>query len=148
LVFLSVTSANAQTVLKPETEYNSGYKSSDGGNPVDREEEIMSYLEKYGNTREEDLVAYLLHSFNCSSGKTKKILHRMVTKGQIHRLVHDKLNPPKVYITLEMQMRAEALKNTAEAGTSVEPRSEAQRILEEAAMIAKKRMQDEAEKGS
>jgi hypothetical protein len=45
-------------------------------------------------------------------------------------------------------MRAEALKNTAEAGTSVEPRSEAQRILEEAAMIAKKRMQDEAEKGS
>ena len=113
---------------------------------MDREEEIMSYLEEYGNTREEDLVAYLLHSFKCSSGKTKKILHRMVTKGQICRLVHDKLDPPKVYITLEM--RAEALKNTAEAGTSVEPRSEAQSILEEAAMIATKRMQDGAEKGS
>jgi hypothetical protein len=115
---------------------------------VDREEEIMSYLKEYGNTLEEDLVDYLLHSFNCSSGKTKKILHRMVAKGQIYRLVHDKLDPPKVYITLEMQIRAKALKNTAEAGTSVESRSEAQRILEEAAEIATKRMQDGVEKGS
>jgi hypothetical protein len=115
---------------------------------MDWEKEIMSYLEEYGNTREEDLRDYLLNNFNCSSGKTKKILHRMVSKGQIYRLVHDKLDPPKVYITLEMQIRAEAFKNTAEAGTSVESRSEAQRILEEAAMIATKRMQDGAGKGS
>ena len=109
---------------------------------MDREKEIISYLEEYGNTREEDLVDYLVHNYNCSSGKAKKILHRMVKNGQIYRLVHDKLDLPKVYITLEVQILQEILNDTTEAKTSGSSRSEAQKILEEAVVIAKKRIQD------
>ncbi len=109
---------------------------------MDLEKEAISYLGEYGNTREEDLVDYLVHSFHCSSGKTKKILHRMVINGQIYRLVHDKLDPPRVYITFEVQIRPEALNDTVDTRTSFASRSEVQEILKEAAMIAEKRMQD------
>lgn len=90
----------------------------------------------------------------CFTGSTahqarqRKFFIGWLQKVKSIALFMNKLDPPKVYITLEMQIRAEALKNTAEAGTCVESRSEAQRILEEAAMIATKRMQDGAEKGS
>ena len=109
---------------------------------MDLEKETISYLGKYGNTREEDLVDYLVHNLHCSSGKTKKVLHRMVINGQIHRLVHEKLGPPRVYITLEVQIRPEALNDTVDTRTSFASRSEVQEILREAAMLAEKRMQD------
>lgn len=109
---------------------------------MDWEKEIISYLEEYGNTREEDLVDYLAHGFNCSPGKAKKILHHMIVKGQIYRLIHERLDPPRVYVTLELQIRSEGLKDAVGTMTPAACRSEAQRILEEAAMIAEKRKQD------
>jgi len=39
---------------------------------MDLEKETISYLGKYGNTREEDLVDYLVHNLHCSSGKTRR----------------------------------------------------------------------------
>jgi len=34
------------------------------------------------------------------SKDVKKTLHRMAIKGKIHRIVHNKLKPPEVYISL------------------------------------------------
>ena len=66
----------------------------------------------------------------------------MVINGQIYRLVHEKLGPPRLYITLEVQIRPEALNDTVDTRTSFASRSEVQEILREAAMIAEKRMPD------
>ena len=106
----------------------------------------MSYLEEYGNTREEDLADYLLQNFNCSPGKAKKMLHHLIAKGQIFRLVHDRLSIPRVYFTLETRIRLEELEDKVEARTSAESKTEAERILEEAAVIAEKRIQDKSGK--
>jgi len=106
----------------------------------------VSYLEEYGNTREEDLADYLLQNFNCSPGKAKKMLHHLIAKGQIFRLVHDRLSIPRVYITLETRIRLEELEDKVEARTSAESKTEAEKILEEAAVIAEKRIQDKSGK--
>jgi len=66
----------------------------------------------------------------------------MVMNGQIYRLVHEKLGPPRLYITLEVQIRPEALNDTVDTRTSFASRSEVQEILKEVAVIAEKRMPD------
>lgn len=109
---------------------------------MDLEEELVSYLEMYGNTRESDLLTYGVQNFHFSSDRMKKIVNRMAIKGKIHRLVHNKLNPPEVYVALEERSYPELLKNIVEMKIPEGSRSEVLKILEEAAAIAKKRMND------
>ena len=95
------------------------------------ERKILSYLETYGNTRETDLTNYAVQNFHKPPEKVKKVIDRLAIKGKVHRVVHNKLKPPEVYITLEEPLPPE---------TAVERElvnDEVGKILQEAASLAK-----------
>ncbi len=100
------------------------------------ERKIVSYLETYGNTKENDLVSYGAQHLGLSPEKMKKILDRMAIKDRIHRIVHDKLKPAEVYVTLEEPLPPEA---RIEGQVS---HNEVERILEEAAFLARQATRD------
>jgi hypothetical protein len=97
---------------------------------VSIERQIVSYLMKYGNTRETDLISYGAQNFVRPPEKMKKIIDRMAVKGKIYRIVHNKLNPPEVYISLEESLPIQPMIEDQIAN------DEARRILEEAASVA------------
>jgi len=94
------------------------------------ERQIVSYLMKYGNTREIDLVNYGVQNFLQPPEEMKKIIDRMAVKDKIHRIVHNKLKPPEVYICLEESLPIHTMIEGQIAN------DEARRILEEAASVA------------
>ena len=96
------------------------------------ERKIVSYLESFGNTRENDLINYGVQNLGQSPDKIKKIIDRLAVKGKLHRIVHNKLKPPEVYITLEEPLPPEATMEREAANEEVA------RILEEAAVLADK----------
>jgi len=101
------------------------------------EKKIISYLYEYGNTRESDLINYGVKKFNYSSEEMKKVIKRMVIKGKIHYIVHSKLEPPEVYISLKELLPPEIAKTLIEAFIQMKAREEdVQKILDEAASIA------------
>jgi len=106
------------------------------------EKKIISYLAKYGNTRESDLINYGRGEFNFSSETMKKAIDRMAVKGKIHRIVHNKLRPPEVYISLQEPLPPETLRNIIEIDISEAATEDARKILEEAAAVAEKRMKE------
>ncbi len=106
------------------------------------ENDVVSYLVKYGNTKEFDIVNYGIRKFNCSSNDMKKIIDRMVVKGKIHRIVHNKLKPPEVYLSLNEPFHPDILKALIEVDISEAAAKDAQKILEEAAAIAEKRIRE------
>ena len=100
------------------------------------ERQIVSYLMKYGNTREIDLISYGMQNFVQPPEKMKKIIDRMAVKGKIHRIVHNKLKPPEVYIGLEESLPINPMIEDQIAN------DEARRILEEAASVAENTSED------
>ena len=100
------------------------------------ERQIVSYLMKYGNTREIDLISYGVQNFIEPPEKMKKIIDRMAVKGKIHRIVHNKLKPPEVYIGLEEYLPVHPMIEDQIAN------DEAKRILEEAASVAENTSED------
>ena len=58
---------------------------------------ILSYLYAHGNTREDDLTAYIIRTLNKSANNVKKTLNRMVKEKKIKRIVHKKLGAQAVY---------------------------------------------------
>jgi len=111
------------------------------------ESKIVSYLMRYGNTREGDVISFCVRKFNLSSGDAKKVIDRMVVKGKIYRVVHDKLEPPEVYLTLKEPFHPDVLKALVEVDVSEVVEKDARKILEEAAAIAEERIREmESEK--
>jgi hypothetical protein len=111
------------------------------------ESKIVSYLMRYGNTRESDLTAFCVRKFSLSSKDVKKIIDRMIVKGKLYRIVHDKLEPPEVYLTLNEPFHPDILKALVEVDLSEVVEKDARKILEEAAAIAEKRIREmESEK--
>lgn len=105
------------------------------------EKEIISYLYKYGNTKEGDIINYGIKKFNYSSEKMKKVIKRMVVKGKIHYVIHSKLEPPEVYVSLKESLPPEIAKILLEAFIQMKTAEEdAQKILDEAAALAEKRI--------
>jgi hypothetical protein len=100
------------------------------------ERQIVSYLAKYGNTRETDLISYGVQNFVQPPEKMKKIIDRMAVKGKVHRIVHNKLKPPEVYIGLEESLPLNLMLEDQIAN------DEARRILEEAASVAEHTRED------
>jgi isocitrate/isopropylmalate dehydrogenase len=94
------------------------------------ERKIRSYLEHYGNTRETDLINYGTQNLGRSSEEMKKTIDCLAVRGKIHRIVHNKIKPPEVYVTLEEPLPPEASVERQIASREVE------RILEEAASLA------------
>lgn len=111
---------------------------------MDIEKEIVSYLSAYGNTRESDLISYGVHSFHSSPIKVKKIIDRMAVKGKIYRIVHNKLKPAEVYITLDELLYPEIMRDLLEAGHSASTVENPERILQEAAAVAEQKMKDDS----
>jgi hypothetical protein len=110
---------------------------------VDVEKEVVSYLYKYGNTKESDIINYGLKQFNYSPQRMKKLIKRMVIKGEIHFVVHSKLEPPPVYLSLKEPLPPEISKILLEAFIQVKgAKEDAQKILEEAAAIAGQRTKE------
>ena len=104
---------------------------------MDVEKEVVSYLHEYGNTRESDIINYGVKEFNYSSKRMKKVIKRMVIKGKIHYIVHSKLEPPEVYISLKELLPPEIAKTLIEAFIRMKAGEEdVQKILDEAASIA------------
>jgi len=101
------------------------------------EKKIISYLYEYGNTRESDIINYGVKKFDYSSEEMKKVIKRMVIKGKIHYIVHSKLEPPEVYISLKELLPPEIAKTLIEAFIQTKAGEEdVQKILDEAASIA------------
>ena len=101
------------------------------------EKEIVSYVHKYGNTKESDIIDYGVKKFNYSPEKMKKVIKRMMVKGDVHYVVHNKLEPPVAYVGLKEPLPPEIGKILIEAFIQAKAAEEdAQRILEEAAKIA------------
>jgi len=96
------------------------------------ERKILSYLETYGNTRENDLINYAVQNFHKPPEKVKKVIDRLAIKGKIHRVVHNRLKPPEVYITLEEPLFNGIIFQNDKA-------NEVDEILQEAASLAEAR---------
>jgi division protein CdvB (Snf7/Vps24/ESCRT-III family) len=111
------------------------------------ENKIVSYLVKYGNTRQSDVISFCVKKFNLSPKDAKKVVDRMVVKNKIYRIVHDKLEPPEVYLTLKESVHPDVLRALIEVDTSEIVGKDARKILEEAAAVAEKRIREmESEK--
>lgn len=110
---------------------------------MDVEKEVVSYLHEYGNTKESDIINYGVKEFNYSSKRMKKVIKRMVIKGKIHFIVHSKLEPPPVYVSLREPLPPEIAKILIEAFIQMKAAEEdAQKILEEAAALAEQRIRE------
>jgi len=109
---------------------------------VTLEKKIISYLTKYGNTRESDLNNYGREQFNLPSKTMKRAIDRMAVRGEIHRIVHNKLRPPEVYISLKEPLPPETLRNIIEFNVSEAASEDTRKILEEATAVAKNRMKE------
>ena len=106
------------------------------------EKEIISYLHEYGNTRESDLINYGVKKFNYSSEETKKVIKRMAVKDKIHFIVHGKLEPPEVYVSLKEPLPPEIARILLEAFVQMKAGQEdVQKILQEAAAIAERKIE-------
>ena len=106
------------------------------------EKEIISYLHEYGNTRESDLINYGIKKFNYSSEEMKKAIKRMAIKDKIHFIVHGKLEPPEVYVSLKEPLPPEIAGILLEAFVQMKAGQEdVQKILQEAAAIAERKIE-------
>jgi len=106
---------------------------------MDIEEEIISYLYEYGNTRKSDVINYAVKKLNYSLDRIEKVIKRMVIEGKIHYVVHSKLEPPEVYISLEEPLPPETTKILLEAVVQMKTaKKDAQTILDEAASVAER----------
>jgi division protein CdvB (Snf7/Vps24/ESCRT-III family) len=111
---------------------------------LDIETKLLSYLHKYGNTKERDLIEYGTRSFGLSRKELKKVLDKMIVEGNARRIIHDKLGPNVAYaaeadcvaLNLALQVETDAL-GIKDKEKVVE---EARKILEEAAAKAQKRI--------
>jgi len=77
------------------------------------EEAILKYLSEFGDTRESDLINYLISDY--SDRHIKNAISKLEKKGIIHRIVHMKLKPPAVYYGIrEHELKKGILEEIAE----------------------------------
>jgi len=108
------------------------------------EKEVISYLYEYGNTKESDIISYGVKKHNYSSERMKKVIKLMVIKGKVYYVVHSKLEPPAVYVSLKEPLPPEIAKILLEASIQVKVAEEdAQKILDDAAVIADRKIKEQ-----
>jgi len=109
---------------------------------MEAEKKILPYLQKYGNTKENDLLDFATTKLGYCSEDIKKALKRLMVKGKIHYIVHNRLEPPQVYISLVGPLPPEGNSDFMEAGVPEDFTKEASAILQEAAKVAEKRIRE------
>lgn len=103
------------------------------------ENEIISYLYEYGNTREVDLIKYGVDQFHSTPKKMKRALRRMSVKGRIYFIVHNRLEPPEVYISLEAPLPPKTTRILMEVlGQMKTVENDVRKILKEAAAVSER----------
>ncbi len=105
---------------------------------LDIERKILSYLRKYGNTKESDLLDYATAKLGCRREEIKKGLDRLRVKGKIQYIVHSSLEPPQAYIGSAEPWFPEGVMSFIEEGEELTKATDA--ILREAADLAEKRL--------
>jgi predicted transposase YdaD len=58
---------------------------------------ILSYLETYKITREDDLTMFAAQTLKKPSSYIQRILDRMVKEKKIKKIIHDRIEPKKIY---------------------------------------------------
>jgi len=66
---------------------------------MDLESDIISYLKKYGDTRECDLIQ-AMKAQGYKERTIKKKISSLRKRGKIREIIHNKLNPKGVYLTV------------------------------------------------
>jgi hypothetical protein len=110
---------------------------------LDTEKELLSYLEKYGNTRESDLIEFGTKVSGQNKIELEETLSKLVMKGWVKRIVHDRIDSNITYIAkggwpLELALRIEA--DAMGVKDKEKLMADAKRILEEAEIAAEKRI--------
>ena len=93
------------------------------------EKQVSRYLLKYGNTEEDSLIAYCAAKLNCPIETVKEAVEGMVAQREVHRIVHDELNPPKTYVSLMKQLHPYVMRSLVELFHSKAIENDAANIL-------------------
>jgi hypothetical protein len=76
------------------------------------QEKIISYLYRYGDTRETDLITYGVQRLGKSVDGMRKVVDEMVLYGRLERVTHKELEPKVTYVKygsivpLELELQA------------------------------------------
>jgi hypothetical protein len=107
-------------------------------------EKILAYIAQYGNTRVSDLVNYCKLKLKLPEEQIKSLLSNMVLYGELARVVHEELEPPKDYLRWGNVPDAEALQaySLSLNGRRLDDKeiNHTKTILENAEKIAEKRI--------
>lgn len=114
---------------------------------LDMGKELILYLDKYGNTQENDLINYGVQKRGQTETSMKQLVNDMLLHGQLERVVHGELSPPVTYIKegevafLEKQMQAISI-SLGHGKLSREEMDAAHEILCKAAEDAEKKIEE------
>jgi hypothetical protein len=108
------------------------------------QEKIICYLDKYGNTRETDLIKYGVLKLGLSEASMRRLVCDMVLCGRLERVVHKELKPPATYIregpNASLELELQALSHSLGAGKISQDLETVRRILNEAESVSEKRI--------
>jgi len=109
------------------------------------QEEIISYLNTYGNTRETDLVTYGVQRLGKSEDSMREVVDEMVLYGRLERIMHKELNPTVIYVKpgsmVSLELELQAMADSLGQGKATEREIEAvKEILAKAEIAAEERI--------
>lgn len=87
---------------------------------MDVEKAVLDYLSEYGDTKESDLVRFVVNEFSYSKRGSKKLIARLEKQEKIFRIVHSRLRPPSVYYSIKEYIPNEILKEMIRAEATVQ----------------------------
>jgi len=87
---------------------------------VDAEKAVLEYLAEFGDTRETDLIQFIVNEFNYSKRGSKKLIARLEKQEKIFRVIHVKLRPPAVYYSVEEYIPLEIQKELIKAQAKIQ----------------------------
>ena len=109
------------------------------------EQKVISYLYKYGNTKETELISYGMQKQGMSEEGMAKFLDEMLLCGRLERVMHKELEPMVTYFkhgrNVPFELEIQAISDSMNLGKVTKQQIEkAKEILEEAKAAAEKRI--------
>lgn len=113
------------------------------GDSVSMKRGLLSYLVRYGNTKESDLMEFGAKKFCCLPQDIRDIISKMVANGKIHYIVHNKLEPHEVYISLMKPLPPRIMRALIDVSVAKNMEIEAHAIIKEASLFVEKLIKEE-----